>query len=166
LAYAYFVEKKLETRIVRFFNTVGPRQLGAYGMVVPRFVKAALANEPITIYGDGTQTRCFAHVYDVIEAVILTAFADNTIGKVINIGNDFEISINGLAQKIIAETGSKSEIVYIPYSQAYGDGFEDMERRVPNIDLIEDLVGWRPQRQLSTIISDISTDMKRTLKAT
>jgi UDP-glucose 4-epimerase len=161
LAYAYFVEKQLETRIVRFFNTVGPRQLGAYGMVVPRFVKSAIANEPITIYGDGTQTRCFAHVYDVIDAVIAIAFADNTIGKVINIGNDFEISINGLAQKIIAETGSNSEIVYVPYKEAYGDGFEDMERRVPNIDLINQLVGWKPKRDLTTIISDISTEMKK-----
>ena len=161
LAYAYFVEKQLETRIVRFFNTVGPRQLGAYGMVVPRFVKAALANEPITIYGDGNQTRCFAHVYDVVDAVIAIAFSQNTIGKVINVGNDFEISINGLAQKIIDETGSKSEIVYIPYSEAYGDGFEDMERRVPNIDLINQLVGWKPNRDLSTIISDISEEMKK-----
>ena len=161
LAYAYHVEKHLETRIVRFFNTVGPRQLGAYGMVVPRFVKAALANEPITIYGDGKQTRCFAHVYDVIDAVIAVAFAYNTIGKVINIGNNVEISINGLAQKIIAETGSRSEIVYVPYSEAYGDGFEDMERRVPNIDLINELVGWKPKRDLSTIITDISAEMRR-----
>jgi len=161
LAYAYFVEKQLETRIVRFFNTVGPRQLGAYGMVVPRFVKSALSNEPITIYGDGKQTRCFAHVYDVIDAVIAIAFADNTTGKVINIGNDFEISINGLAQKIIGETGSKSEIVYVPYKEAYGDGFEDMERRVPNIDLINQLVGWKPKRDLTTIISDISAEMKK-----
>jgi UDP-glucose 4-epimerase len=161
LAYAYFVEKKLETRIVRFFNTVGPRQLGAYGMVVPRFVKSALANEPITIYGDGNQTRCFAHVYDVIDAVIAIAFADNTIGKVINIGNNFEISINGLAQKIVAETGSKSEIVYVPYEEAYGHGFEDMERRVPNIDLINQLVSWKPKRDLTTIISDISAEMKK-----
>lgn len=161
LAYAYFVEKQLETRIVRFFNTVGPRQLGAYGMVVPRFVKAALGNEPITIYGDGNQTRCFAHVYDVIDAVIAIAFAENTIGKVINIGNDFEISINGLAQKIISETDSKSKIVYVPYEEAYGDGFEDMERRVPNIDLIHQLVGWRPLRDLSTIIADISMEMKK-----
>ena len=160
LAYAYFVEKQLEIRMVRFFNTVGPRQLGAYGMVVPRFIKSALANEPITIYGDGNQTRCFAHVYDVIDAVIALAFVDNTIGKVINIGNDFEISINGLAQKIIAETQSKSEIVYVPYKEAYGDGFEDMERRVPNIDLIHQLVGWKPIRNLSTIIADISTEMK------
>ena len=160
LAYAYFVEKQLKTRIVRFFNTVGPRQLGAYGMVVPRFVKSALNDEPIMIYGDGNQTRCFAHVYDVIDAVIATAFAENTIGKVINIGNNFEISINDLAKKIIAQTGSKSKIVYVPYEEAYGDGFEDMERRVPNIDLIKQLVGWKPERDLSTMIADISTEMK------
>jgi UDP-glucose 4-epimerase len=163
LAYAYFIEKQLETRIVRFFNTVGPRQLGAYGMVVPRFVKAALANEPVTIYGDGTQTRCFAHVYDVVDAVMAVAFAKNTIGKVINIGNDFEISINELAQKVIGETNSKSKILYIPYEEAYGKGFEDMERRVPNIDLIRDLVGWQPKRDLSTMIADISSEMQKTL---
>ena len=162
LAYAYHVEKQLETRIVRFFNTVGPRQLGAYGMVVPRFIQAALNDEPITIYGDGNQTRCFAHVYDVIDAVIAIAFTENTIGHVINIGNNFEISINDLAKKIITETGSKSEIVYVPYKVAYGDGFEDMDRRVPNIELINELVGWKPQRDLSMIIADISTEMKKT----
>lgn len=162
LAYAYYFERKLETRIVRFFNTVGPRQLGEYGMVVPRFVRAALANEPITIYGDGKQTRCFGHVYDVIDAVIAVAFAENTIGKVVNIGNNFEISINALAKKIIKETGSSSDLVYIPYTQAYGEGFEDMERRVPNIDLIHQLVGWKPKRDLSTIIADISAEMKKT----
>ena len=161
LAYAYFIEKQLETRTVRFFNTVGPRQLGAYGMVVPRFVKSALNDEPIMIYGDGNQTRCFAHVYDVIDAVIATAFAENTIGKVINIGNNFEISINDLAKKIITQTGSKSKIVYVPYEEAYGDGFEDMERRVPNIDLIKQLVGWKPKRDLSTMVADISTEMKK-----
>jgi len=161
LAYAYFTEKQLETRIVRFFNTVGPRQLGAYGMVVPRFVESALEDKPISIYGDGNQTRCFAHVYDVVDAVIAVAFAENTLGKVINIGNDFEISINGLAQKIISETNSKSEIVYVPYGEAYGDGFEDMERRVPNIDLIKQLVGWKPQRDLSSMISDISAEMRK-----
>jgi UDP-glucose 4-epimerase len=159
LAYAYFVEKKLETRIVRFFNTVGPRQLGAYGMVVPRFVRAALNNEPITIYGTGEQTRCFGHVYDAVEAVIKIAFSPNTIGKVINIGNDFEISINDLAKRVIAETGSSSSVVHIPYEEAYGDGFEDMERRVPNIDLINQLVGWKPQRDLSSMISDIAKEM-------
>ena len=161
LAYAYFVEKQLETRIVRFFNTVGPRQLGAYGMVVPRFVKSALTNEPITIYGDGNQTRCFAHVYDVIDAVMAIAFAENTIGKVINIGNDYEISINELAKKVMAETNSKSEVVYVPYEEAYGGGFEDMERRVPNIDLIHQLVGWKPRRDLSTMIADISAEMNQ-----
>ena len=159
LAHAYFLEKKLETRTVRFFNTVGPRQLGAYGMVVPRFVKAAIANEPLTIYGSGEQTRCFAHVYDVVEAVIAIAFAPNTVGKVINIGNDAEISINDLAQKIIDETSSKSRIVHMPYEEAYGEGFEDMERRVPNIDLINQLVGWRPIRNLSTIIADMSAEI-------
>jgi len=163
LAYAYFVEKQLETRIVRFFNTVGPRQLGAYGMVVPRFVKAALANEPIRIFGDGNQTRCFAHVFDVVDAVIDIAFAENTIGKVVNIGNNFEISINELAKKIINETNSNSEIVFVPYAEAYGDGFEDMERRVPDIGLIKRLVGWEPKRNLSTIISDISVEMKNGL---
>lgn len=160
LAYAYFVERQLVTRIVRFFNTVGPRQLGAYGMVVPRFVEAALSNQPIAIYGDGKQTRCFAHVLDVIDAVIAIAFAENTVGKVINIGNDYEISINDLARKIISETGSQSEVVYVPYAEAYGDGFEDMERRVPNIDLIDQLVGWKPKRDLSKMISDIAYHMK------
>jgi UDP-glucose 4-epimerase len=162
LAYAYFVEKKLETRIVRFFNTVGPRQLGAYGMVVPRFVRAALNNEPITIYGTGEQTRCFGHVYDAVEAVIRIAFSPDTIGKVINIGNDFEISINDLAKRVISETGSRSTVVYVPYEEAYGDGFEDMERRVPNIELINKLVGWQPERDLSTMISDIAKEMNST----
>jgi UDP-glucose 4-epimerase len=163
LAYAYFVEKQLETRIVRFFNTVGPRQLGAYGMVVPRFVQAALRNEPITIYGDGNQTRCFAHVFDVVDAVIALAFAQNSIGKVVNIGNNFEISINNLAKKIIDETKSKSQIVYLPYAEAYGEGFEDMERRVPNIELICELVSWQPKRDLSAMIADIAREMQKTI---
>lgn len=161
LAYAYWVEKKLETRIVRFFNTVGPRQLGAYGMVVPRFVQFALNNEPITIYGNGEQTRCFGHVLDAVDAVVRIAFAENTIGKVINVGNDFEISINELAKKVVAETNSKSEIAYVPYEEAYGDGFEDMERRVPNIELIKSLVGWEPKRNLSTMISDIAEFLQK-----
>ena len=163
LAFAYYTEKKLETRIVRFFNTVGPRQLGSYGMVVPRFVKSALTNEPITIFGNGLQTRCFAHVYDVIDALVAVAFAKNTVGRVINIGNDFEISINALAEKIIVQTNSSSKIQHLPYVEAYGEGFEDMERRVPNIDLIKDLVGWQPNRDLTTIISDIALEMKKTL---
>jgi UDP-glucose 4-epimerase len=162
MAYSYYTEKQLPTRIVRFFNTVGPRQLGTYGMVIPRFIKSALSNEPITIYGDGNQTRCFAHVYDVVDAVIAVAFAQNTLGRVINVGNNVEISMNDLAKKIIEETGSMSKIVYIPYEQAYGDGFEDMERRVPNIDLIKQLVGWTPNRNLSTIIKDVSDEMRGT----
>jgi UDP-glucose 4-epimerase len=160
LAFAYWTEKKLPTRIVRFFNTVGPRQVGAYGMVIPRFVSMALKNEPITIYGNGEQTRCFGHVYDVIDAVISVAFSDKTIGKVINIGNNFEISMNDLAKRIIDETGSKSEIKYVPYSEAYGEGFEDMERRVPNIDLIKSLTGWQPKRDLTQIIKDVAEDLR------
>jgi UDP-glucose 4-epimerase len=160
LAFAYWTEKKLPTRIVRFFNTVGPRQVGAYGMVIPRFVSMALKNEPVTIYGNGEQTRCFGHVYDVIDAVVSVAFSDKTIGKVINIGNNFEISMNDLAKKIIEETGSKSEIMYVPYSEAYGDGFEDMERRVPNIDLIKSLTGWQPKRDLTQIIRDVAEDLR------
>jgi UDP-glucose 4-epimerase len=160
LAYAYWVEKQLETRMVRLFNTVGPRQLGAYGMVVPRFVQAALKNEPITIYGSGEQTRCFGHVYDAVDAMVRISSAQNTIGKVINVGNNFEISINDLAKKVIAQTDSKSEIVYVPYDQAYGEGFEDMERRVPNIELIKSLVDWTPTRDLSTMITDIANTLK------
>ena len=156
LAFAYWTEKKLPTRIVRFFNTVGPRQVGAYGMVVPRFVSMALKNEPITIYGNGEQTRCFAHVYDVIDAVMLVAFSHKTIGKAINIGNSFEISMIEITKKIIEETGSMSEIKYISYSEAYGAGFEDMERRVPNIDLIKSLTGWQPKRDLTQIIKDVA----------
>ena len=160
-AYHLFISKNLKVTTIRFFNTVGPRQLGAYGMVVPRFVKFALNNEAITIYGSGEQTRCFGHVHDAIDAVIKIAFADNTIGKIINVGNNFEISINNLAKKIIEQTNSKSEVVYVPYEEAYGDGFEDMERRVPNIELIKSLVGWEPKRDLSTMISDIADFLKK-----
>lgn len=161
LAFAYWEDKKLPTRIVRFFNTVGPRQLGAYGMVVPRFVSAALANEDITIYGNGEQTRCFGHVTDIVEALIQVAGSKKTIGTVVNIGNPEEISINDLAKKIIEITGSKSKIVYLSYEQAYTSGFEDMERRVPNVERIKNLTGWAPTRNLETIIRDLAEDMKR-----
>ena len=159
LAYAYFHEKDLETRIVRFFNTVGPRQLGSYGMVVPRFVEAASKDEPIVIYGDGKQTRCFAHVFDVVDAVLAIAFDTHTIGRAINIGNNVEISILDLAKTIIEVTNSKSEIHFLTYDDAYGKGFEDMERRVPNISLIKELVGWNPKRDLKSIIVDIANEM-------
>lgn len=156
LAYAYWKDKNLQARIVRFFNTVGPRQLGAYGMVVPRFVAAALDDQDITIYGDGKQTRCFGHVADIIEALIAVSNSDKTIGTVVNIGNSEEISIQELAEKIIKATNSKSKIVYIAYEDAYVDGFEDMERRVPNIDRIKKLTGWAPTRNLDTIIRDVA----------
>lgn len=155
LAYAYWKDKNLQARIVRFFNTVGPRQLGAYGMVVPRFVAQALDNEDITIYGDGKQTRCFGHVADIIEALIAVSNSESTVGTVVNIGNSEEISIHDLARKIIEATNSKSKIVYIAYEDAYLDGFEDMERRVPNIDRIKKLTGWEPTRNLDTIIRDM-----------
>jgi UDP-glucose 4-epimerase len=155
LAYAYWRDKGLPTRIVRFFNTVGPRQLGAYGMVVPRFVAAALANEDLTIYGDGKQTRCFGHVSDIIDALIAVSNSDRTIGTVVNIGNSEEISIHDLAQRIIQSTNSKSKIVYVAYEDAYKPGFEDMERRVPNIARIKELTGWAPTRNLDTIIRDM-----------
>lgn len=160
LAYAYWQEKKLPTRIVRFFNTVGPRQLGAYGMVVPRFVAAALDNEEITIYGDGKQTRCFGHVADIIDALISVANSEKTIGTVVNIGNDEEISIHELATKIIEMTDSKSKIVYLSYADAYKSGFEDMERRVPNIERIKKLTGWAPTRDLKTIIRDVAEHLR------
>jgi len=159
LAYAYFIEKNLESRIVRFFNTVGPRQLGNYGMVVPRFIEAAIKNEPITIYGNGEQTRCFAHVSDVVEALCLVAFSPKTIGQVVNIGNNYEISINSLAKLVIEKTHSSSVIKYIRYEDAYGPGFEDMERRVPNLDLIKKLVDWQPSRNLDQIIEDIAREI-------
>ena len=161
LGIAYFAEHRLPVRIVRFFNTVGPRQLGRYGMVVPRFVEAALKNETIKIFGDGNQTRCFAHVYDAIDAVIAVAFSENTIGKIVNIGNNQEISINDLAKKVIEITRSESEVTHIGYDEAYGTGFEDMQRRIPSLSLIEELVGWKPRRDLGDIITDISIEMAK-----
>ena len=129
-------------------------------MVVPRFVASALKNEPITIYGNGNQTRCFGHVSDVIDAVAAVAFSDKTIGQVVNIGNNKEISMNDLAQTIVKITNSSSEIKYVPYAEAYGEGFEDMERRVPNIDLIYELTGWMPKKNLEDIISDVAADLQ------
>jgi UDP-glucose 4-epimerase len=163
LAYSYFVERDLQTRIVRFFNTVGPRQLGNYGMVLPRFVGSAIAGNPLTIYGTGEQTRCFTHVLDVVDALVAVAFAQKTVGRTLNIGNTFEISILDLAKKVILDLGSDSEIIFETYDSAYGDTFEDMDRRVPNIDLIKELVGWSPKRSLTEIILDISAEMKKKL---
>lgn len=159
-AYAYHVEKSLEIRIARFFNTVGPRQLGAYGMVVPRFVSSALDNSPITIYGNGEQSRCFIHVQDAVDALVGIAFSEVTIGQAINIGNSTEISILRLAEFIKQRLKSRSEIVFMDYQEAYGNGFEDMQRRVPDISLIKQLIGWEPQLSLENIVDDIANAMK------
>ena len=156
LAYFYYLENKLPIRIVRFFNTVGPRQVGNYGMVVPRFVSAALKNQPLQVYGNGDQIRCFCHVDDAVRALLLVMDSDKAVGNVFNIGNNQQISILELAKKIIEITRSKSEIVKLPYSEAYPEGFEDMQRRVPDISKIKNALGWTPQIGLDQIIKDIA----------
>jgi len=154
LAYFYYLENQLPIRIVRFFNTVGPRQVGQYGMVVPRFVTSAIRNEPIQVYGSGDQIRCFCHVSDAIRALMLVIDSDKAIGQVFNVGNNLQISIMDLAKKVIEITGSKSEIKKIPYSEAYPAGFEDMQRRVPDISKIKNVLGWSPEFGLEQIIRD------------
>ena len=156
MAFALHQEKKLAVTTVRLFNTVGPRQTGRYGMVVPRFVQAALKNEPITIYGDGTQSRVFCHVYDAVQAIVTMAANDATIGDVYNVGGIGEVSIKELAEKVIAITGSQSTITYTSYSDAYPAGFEDIQRRVPDISKIESAINWAPTKDLDQIISDIA----------
>jgi UDP-glucose 4-epimerase len=156
LAYFYYLENALPIRIVRFFNTVGPRQVGNYGMVVPRFVSAALKNQPLQVYGNGDQIRCFCHVDDAVRALLLVMDSDKAVGNVFNIGNNQQISILELAKKVIEITGSKSEILKLPYSEAYPEGFEDMQRRVPDISKIKNALGWTPQIGLDQIIKDIA----------
>ena len=156
LAYFYYLENHLAIRIVRFFNTVGPRQVGQYGMVVPRFVTAAIRNEPIQVYGSGDQIRCFCHVSDAIRALLLVIDSDEALGQVFNVGNNHQISIMNLAKKVIEIIGSKSEISKLPYSEAYPAGFEDMQRRVPDISKIKNALGWSPEIGLEQIIKDIA----------
>ncbi len=156
MAFALYQEKKLPVTTVRLFNTVGPRQTGRYGMVVPRFVHAALKNEPITIYGDGTQSRVFCHVADAITAIAKMAESDSTIGDVYNVGGTGEVTIKQLANKVLEVTGSKSAITYTPYSDAYRAGFEDIQRRVPDISKVKSAIGWSPSRDLQQIINDIA----------
>jgi UDP-glucose 4-epimerase len=156
LAYFYHLENKLPIRIVRFFNTVGPRQVGHYGMVVPRFIEAALKNEPLSIYGSGEQIRCFCHVSDVIRALLLVIDSDQAVGEVFNIGNNQQSSINQLADRVISLLGSKSKIERVSYEDAYPEGFEDMQRRVPDISKIKRVLGWSPQLDLDQIIKDIA----------
>lgn len=155
LALAYFRERRLPVTIVRFFNTVGPRQTGRYGMVLPTFVRQALMNEPVTVYGDGRQSRCFGHVADVVEALLLLLGCERAPGEIFNIGNTEEISIEDLAKRVIAASHSRSEIVYVPYSEAYGPGFEDMSRRVPDISKAREWVGFDAKRSLDTIIKSV-----------
>ena len=159
LAYAYWREKGLPAVIVRLFNTVGPRQVGQYGMVVPRFVEQALSGRPLTIYGDGTQRRCFCHVSDVVAALQALLDSSEAEGQVFNVGTQEEISIRGLADKVLAVTGSSSDVVVIPYDEAYEHGFEDMPRRVPDTARIRGLIGWEPTRDLDTIIKDVAADI-------
>ncbi|ASY13791.1 UDP-glucose 4-epimerase [Candidatus Nanopelagicus hibericus] len=156
LAYFYYLENKLPIRIVRFFNTVGPRQVGHYGMVVPRFVGAALKNEPLSVYGSGNQIRCFCHIDDAVRALLLVMDSDKAIGEVFNVGNNQQISILELAKKVIEITGSTSTIEKIAYEKAYPEGFEDMQRRVPDISKINQVLGWSPEINLDQIIKDIA----------
>jgi len=152
LALAYWKEKKLPVIIVRFFNTVGPRQTGRYGMVLPTFVRQALLGHPITVFGDGTQSRSFTYVGDVVEALVALAQEPRAVGQVFNIGNTGEVTIADLAQHVKTLTGSQSPIQYIPYDEAYEAGFEDMPRRVPDISKIRALIGYEPQLSLDDII--------------
>ena len=161
IAHSLFLTEGLKVSTIRFFNTVGPRQTGRYGMVVPRFVQSAVKNEPLTIYGDGTQSRVFCHVLDAIDAVLKITKDDKTIGEVFNVGGEGETTIQQLAEKIIKNTQSGSEITYTPYSDAYPAGFEDMQRRVPDITKAKTSLNWKPARDLDQIISDVASSFKQ-----
>jgi len=156
MAFSLNQEKGLKVTTARLFNTVGPRQSGRYGMVVPRFVKAALNNEAISIYGDGAQSRVFCHVQDAIEALLQLVATDKTVNEVYNVGGTGEITIKELAETVIKETISQSSIEFIPYEKAYAPGFEDMQRRVPDISKIKQDLGWAPKKNLSDIIADVA----------
>ncbi len=156
MAFSLNQEKGLKVTTARLFNTVGPRQSAHYGMVVPRFVRSALKNEPINIYGDGTQSRVFCHVDDAIEALLALVGTDKTINEVYNVGGTGEITIKELADQVIKETKSQSSIEFIPYEKAYAPGFEDMQRRVPDISKIKEELNWAPKKNLSQIIADVA----------
>ncbi len=155
LAYAYHKERGLPTVVVRLFNTVGPRQSAAYGMVIPRLARQAVAGRPLTVYGDGTQTRCFCHVGDVVEALVRLLGDPGAVGEVFNIGSPEEVSIADLARRIIARSKSASEMELIPYAQAYEAGFEDMDRRRPDTTKLRELTGWAPTRGLDEILDEV-----------
>jgi UDP-glucose 4-epimerase len=158
-AYSLFLTKKLKVTTVRFFNTVGPRQTGKYGMVIPRFVQAALEGKPINIFGDGSQSRVFCHVYDATKATILLALDSKSIGEVFNIGGVGEISILDLANNIVQQLNSNSKITFTAYEEAYTVGYEDMQRRVPNISKISSFNGWKPNLNLNSIIKDVANSL-------
>lgn len=155
LALAYWREKKLPTVIVRLFNTVGPRQTGQYGMVIPTFVKQALSGRPITVFGSGEQSRCFCYVGDVVGALMKLMDDESAVGEVFNVGSNQEITILDLAQKVKELTNSRSEIVFVPYDEAYEEGFEDMPRRVPDISKVNDQVGFQPEKSLDGILKSV-----------
>jgi UDP-glucose 4-epimerase len=161
LALAYWKERKLPVIIVRFFNTVGPRQTGQYGMVIPNFVRQALAGEPITVFGDGKQSRAFTHVSDVVNALLKLVNEPKSIGQVINIGNTQEVTIEQLAERVRELSGSKSPIKYIPYDQAYESGFEDMPRRVPDLSRVSALIGYKPTLALDDILNQVIDYFRR-----
>jgi len=166
LALAYWHEKRLPVIVVRLFNTVGPRQEGRYGMVLPTFVKQALSCERITVFGDGSQSRCFAHVSDVVGALARISEKEEALGKVFNIGSNQEITILELGKKVKSMTSSKSEIVFVPYDKAYEAGFEDMPRRVPDLSRLQQLIGYRPGNDLEQIIQSVIDYQKALLKTT
>jgi UDP-glucose 4-epimerase len=160
LGLAYHRQFNLPVVLVRLFNTVGPRQVGMYGMVLPRFVEAALANQPLRVYGDGRQTRCFCHVSDIVDALVGLTAAPKAVGEVFNLGSDEEISINDLAQRVIALSGSSSPIEHIPYEQAYGPAFDDLPRRVPRLDKVRGAIGFAPRYRLDDIIRAVIEDYR------
>jgi UDP-glucose 4-epimerase len=161
LALAYYRERELPAVIVRLFNTVGPRQSAAYGMVIPRFIRQALAGAPLTIFGDGTQRRCFCHVSDVVRALLLLIEHPGAVGEAFNIGSVDEISVRELAERVIAGTGSASTLKFIPYADAYGVGIEDMERRLPDISKLRSLTGWHPGMGLDEILTETIAEAGR-----
>ena len=165
LALAHWKETRLPVVVVRLFNTVGPRQTGQYGMVVPNFVKSAVRNEPLIVHGDGGQSRCFGHVLDVVEGLTRAIETPDCFGQVMNLGTAEEVTIKQLAEKAITLTGSKSEIKYIPYEEAYGEGFEDMQRRVPSLEKAKRLIGYQPTRTLDEIINDVAEQFRDELKS-
>ncbi len=162
LSLAYFREKGLPTVVVRLFNTVGPRQTGSYGMVIPRFIQQALKDEPMTVYGDGSQSRCFTAVADAVRGIVALMDSPETPGQVYNIGSHNEISIKELAEKIISRTKSRSTITYLTYEEAYEKGFEDMQRRVPDLTKIEKAVGYKPQYSLDQILDQVISFFAKT----